>query len=138
MKLFKLGTILFATIFFIVSCTDTKVSQSNNKNAANVNTNSPKADSTPDELASGRKNYKIQCSKCHGDDGTGGEIEIEGKKIKPDDLTTAKMIKEPDEEYIKYMTNGIEDEGMPSFKEFLSKEKMQEIVKFIRKELQKQ
>ncbi len=48
------------------------------------------------------------------------------------------MVKEPDEEYIEYMTKGIPDEGMPSFKDILNKEEMEGVVKFIRKEIQKQ
>lgn len=137
MKFIKLCLILFAISAFIFACTET----GKNEKVENINkavTNEPKAEATatPDELAEGRKHYKEQCSKCHKDDGKGGEIEIEGKKIKPDNLTTEKMAKETDEEYIEYMTEGIPDEGMPSFKDVLSKEEMQEVVKYIRTEFQ--
>ena len=47
------------------------------------------------------------------------------------------MKKESDEEYIEYMVKGIPDEGMPSFKDDLSDEEMKEVVRFIRKEIQK-
>ena len=138
MKLLKIGTILITLAFFVIACTQTETKKPTADNTNKAVNSAPKPEATIDELAQGRKNYKEQCASCHKDDGTGGKVEIEGKTLNVDNLTTAKMVKEPDEEYIEYMTKGIPDEGMPSFKDILNKEEMEGVVKFIRKEIQKQ
>ena len=109
--------------------------------AVNVKTplpaTSPVATATIDELASGRKVYKDNCATCHKDNGTGGEMEFEGKKLKPDDLTSAKIKGFTDEKIIGYIMKGVVDEGMPAFEGRLSEGEMRDVVKFIRVELQK-
>jgi mono/diheme cytochrome c family protein len=131
--------VIFSFIaIFVFACTETKPeNQHSVQNIEKKTKPSPEATATVDELALGRKAFKENCVKCHKEDGTGGEVEIEGKTIKPDNLTTDKMKQMPDEKYIKYMVEGIPDEGMPSFKDILSDEEMKEVVKFIRKEIQK-
>ncbi len=138
MKIVKTFLILAAISLFIIACTQTETTTNN----ATENTNKPEnteaqATATPDELASGGKHYKEHCARCHKEDGTGGEVEIEGKTLDADNLTSDKMKKMPDEKYIKYITNGIKDEGMPAFKDVLSDEEMIEVVKYIREEIQK-
>ena len=108
-----------------------------------VNTANSSAPPTPlpsvriDELASGRKLYADNCAGCHKDNGTGGEVTIEGKTIKPDDLTSAKIKAFSDEKTLGYIMNGVEDEGMPAFKGKLSEGEMRDVLKFVRVELQK-
>lgn len=92
---------------------------------------------TIDELGSGRKVYEANCVICHKDDGTGGEVTIEGRKLNPDDLTSDKIKSFSDEKIIGYVKNGVVDEGMPAFKDKLSEGEMRDVVKFIRVELQK-
>jgi mono/diheme cytochrome c family protein len=92
---------------------------------------------TIDELASGRKVYEINCANCHKANGIGGPVEIEGKKLNPDNLTSDKIKGFSDEKIIGYITNGIEDEGMPSFKGKLSEGEMRDVVKYVRTEIQK-
>ncbi|HUR99456.1 MAG TPA: cytochrome c [Pyrinomonadaceae bacterium] len=104
-------------------------------NSAPAQTPLPKA--TIDELASGRTLYASNCANCHKENGTGGEVEIEGRKMKPDDLTTARMKGFSDDKMIGVIVNGIKDEGMPAYKGKLSEGEMRDIVKFIRVELQK-
>ena len=116
-------------------------------NSANVGTNRPSnsnaAAATPlpsatiDELASGKKVYEINCSNCHKQDGTGGPVEIEGKKINPDNLTSDKIKGFTDEKIIGYIMNGIEDEGMPPFKDKLSEGEIRDVVKYVRTVIQK-
>ena len=132
----KVGVILLLTVIFIAACTQTNQEKTNSKNLDKNNTTATPT-ATPDELASGRKIYKEQCANCHKDDGTGGKVEIENKTLNAEDFTTDKMVKHPDKEYIEHITDGIEDEGMPSFKDILSAEEMKEVVNFIRKEIQK-
>ena len=135
----SLSVILVVVSFLnVLSCGDS----SKPSNVA-VNTINKEPAHTPlpaasiDELASGRKLYSASCANCHKENGTGGEVEIEGKKMKPDDLTSAKIKGFSDEKILGYIVNGIEDEGMPAFKGKLSEGEMRDIVKFVRVELQK-
>ncbi len=91
---------------------------------------------TFDAMESGRKVYETNCAGCHKDNGTGGEMVIEGEKIKPDDLTSAKIKGFSDEKIIGYIMNGVVDEGMPAFKDKLSEGEMRDVVRFIRAEIQ--
>jgi mono/diheme cytochrome c family protein len=98
---------------------------------------SPIPEATIDELASGRNVYKQNCATCHKEDGTGGEMEFEGKKLRPDDLTSAKIKAFSDEKIIGYIMKGVVDEGMPAFEGKLSEGEMRDVVKYVRVELQK-
>ena len=103
-------------------------------NSAPAQTPLPKA--TIDELASGRELYAKNCANCHKENGTGGEVEIEGKKLKPDNLTDAKRKGLSDDKILNVIMHGIEDDGMPAFKGKLSEGEMRDILKFVRVELQ--
>ncbi|MEJ7846830.1 MAG: cytochrome c [Pyrinomonadaceae bacterium] len=92
---------------------------------------------TIDELASGKKAYEQNCANCHKQDGTGGIVEIEGKKLDPDDLTSEKISKFSDEKIIGYILKGVPDEGMPAFKGKLSEGEIRDVVKYIRTEFHK-
>ena len=135
--------ILFSICAFLaVACsgTNTNVATNNASNApraGNAAVPSPLPSATIDELASGRKVYQASCANCHKENGTGGEITIEGKTLDPEDLTAAKIKAFSDEKMIRIITNGIEDDGMPAFKGKLSEGEMRDVVKFIRIELQK-
>lgn len=136
----KIGLILTILFIFTFACTSNEQVVTNPANDANQIANIttvPSPDATIVELADGKDLYKENCARCHQDDGTGGKVTIDGETIKPDNLTTAKMKKEPDSEYIEHITEGIPDEGMPAFKGRLTDEEMKEIVKYIRKDLQK-
>ena len=131
---------VFLTVALLLSaCPTTEKPGGNESVPDNSDTaNAAPSPSVVDDIAEGKKHYAANCARCHKDDGTGGPVEIEGKKLKPEDLTSAEMIKEPDEEYLEYMESGIPDEGMPSFKDVISKQQMNQVVKYIRKDLQKQ
>jgi mono/diheme cytochrome c family protein len=110
--------------------------------AANSTPVPSNASSTPagptDELAAGHQLYVDNCAKCHKETGEGGPIVVEGRKMKPDNLTDDRRKKLSDDKYVKTMVEGIEDEGMPSFKDKMTEAQMREVVKYIRVELQKQ
>lgn len=139
MKFTKLLFAIIALAVLIVACTQDQSPNANQagENSSNANMNSETAATPMDELAQGKKHYVDNCARCHKEDGTGGPVEIEGEELKPDDLTSEKMKKEPDEEYMEYMKDGIPDEGMPSFKDVLSEDEMKMVIKYIREELQK-
>ena len=142
MKFLKLCLCLSAIGLFIFACSENKTANTNTTNIVVTNTNtavnaaSPTA--APDELASAKKIFLNTCVKCHKEDGTGGESNIDGTKIKAPDFTSDRMKKEPDSEFIEVIKNGEKEEGMPSFKDRLSDEEIKNLVKLIRKEFQKQ
>ena len=109
------------------------------QNTANANAPAatPANAATPAAVASGKELYTKNCAKCHKDEGTGGDVVIEGKKLEPDDLTSAKIKAFSDEKIIGYVTNGVEDEGMPAFKNKLSPEEIKLVVAYVRSDLQK-
>ena len=110
-------------------------------NNTRVNATTPAASPLPratiNEVASGQKIYEQNCAGCHKDDGSGGLMEIEGKKINADNLASDKIKGFSDEKILGYIMNGIEDEGMPAFKGKLSEGEMRDVVKYVRTEIQK-
>ncbi len=95
---------------------------------------SPIATAPPDEFAAARINFAKHCSVCHGSDGKGGPVTVEGKSFKVPSLREGHALRHTDEEFVKQIMNG-EDE-MPPFKDKLSAQEIDELVRFIRKELQ--
>jgi mono/diheme cytochrome c family protein len=141
MKTFKLFLCLSVTALFIAACGNASVTTSNqnqptpNKPAANAEPMTSVA--PPDEFAASRKIYKDQnCVRCHKEDGTGGITEMDGNKFKTPDLTSDKMKKAKDEDFISTIENG--EEEMPAFKTKIKPEEIKELVRFIRKEIQRQ
>jgi len=142
MKFLKIGLITTAFALFIAACSETANNTTNTANNTVVVTNSnanaiTQPTAATDELASAREIYLISCSKCHKQDGTGGKVEINGKTIKAENLTTDKMKNMADAKYVGYIENGIPDEGMPAFKGKLTDEQIKDVINYIRKELQK-
>ncbi|PYS99044.1 MAG: hypothetical protein DMF63_13300 [Acidobacteria bacterium] len=134
--------IAFSTVTLIATgCSDAQNSNiatnNGNKARANATIPSPLPSATIDELASGREIYSTSCVNCHKESGTGGKVTIEGKEIKAEDLTSAKVKAFPDEKILRVIMNGAEDEGMPAFKGRISEAQMRDVLKFIRVELQK-
>jgi len=136
---------LVVTVFVSLSIVTASSCTAENKPANVVvnsaTTSSPAQPALPaatfDAMASGRKVYEANCVACHKADGTGGEVVIEGKKLDPDDLTSAKIKGFSDEKILGYIMNGVVDEGMPAFKGKLSEGEMRDVVKYIRTEIQK-
>ncbi len=139
MKFLKLGFILTLLSLFIFACTETdtiKTSPVNDANKLTTMTPKPQPTATMDEMASAKKIFLDQCTRCHKEDGTGGKTEIDGTTINAENLTSDKMKKMADAKYIEYIKNGIPDEGMPAFKDRLTEDEIKNIVKFIRTEFQ--
>lgn len=137
MKLTKLFIVAAAAFLFMNACTQ-QVANNARSNAASPQPSATAPPATPaDEVAAGRKIFEQNCAVCHTDQGTGGEKVIEGKKLDVEDLTSDKIKGFTDEKITGYITNGIEDEGMPAFKDDLSADEIKEVVKFIRKEFHK-
>jgi mono/diheme cytochrome c family protein len=95
---------------------------------------SPQTTAVADEFAAIRTVFKDNCSKCHGETGSGGRVQIEGREIKVPNLTGEHARKPTDQRLAAKITDG--DDDMPAFKDKLSAEQIQELVRFIRKEFQ--
>jgi len=108
----------------------------NASNASNANANAaaratPAATAAPasDEFAAARTDYKNHCIKCHKEDGSGGVVEEEdGQKHK---VPNFRAEKHTEEQFIRKITNGDTDEGMPAFKNRLDPERIAALARFI-------
>lgn len=140
MKFLKIVFTISALLIFIVACNETKPTNSitaNNANSTAKDTNAATPSTTLNELAAAQVIYKEKCSRCHQDDGSGGKVDFDGTTINAENLTTDKMKNMDDAKYIKYIEEGIPDEGMPAFKGKLTDEQIKDVVKYIRAEFQK-
>lgn len=134
MKLF-LTALITVTATMIFACANgEKASNTNTQIAAPAPATST-SNSTVVEAA-GRSLYMDNCAACHKENGEGGVIEIEGKRIKPDNLISSKIKSFSDEKIAGYIRKGIPDEGMPAFKDKLTEDQIREIVSYIRTDLQ--
>lgn len=133
MKLCILALVVVSAMLFISSCSKTENENVNNAPAAKA-TPAPKATATPDEFAIARANYAKHCSACHGDEAKGGLVKVENTKLKVPSLREGHALGHPDEKLVKQITNG--GEGMPKFKDKLSPEEINAMVRFVRHEFQ--
>lgn len=132
MKLGLLALMIGLGLVFVVACNKT----------ANENTNSgaatspvTKATATPDEFASARANYAKDCVTCHGQEGKGGLVKTtDGSKLKVPSLTEGHALKHLDEDFVDQIENG--GDGMPKFKDKLSSDEINALVRFLRHEFQ--
>jgi mono/diheme cytochrome c family protein len=126
----KLGTLGFVLIsgFLVAGCSK-PVSE-------NVNTSKPAATATatPDEFAPARINYAKHCEECHKVDGSGGLVEVDQKKLKVPSLTGEHALKHTDEDFVEQIEKG--GDGMPQFKDKLSAQEINALVRFVRHEFQ--
>lgn len=138
MRLAKFLAVFVFSVFLAVACsTDRSGGPSAPEPPGSPEApSSPAAPEAPSEVEIGKAKFTEYCVKCHKEDGTGGEVEIRGRKLDAENLVSEKMKGEPDEEYIETMVKGIPSEGMPSFRDELSDDEMKAVVAYIRKELQ--
>jgi mono/diheme cytochrome c family protein len=93
-----------------------------------------KATATPDEFAFARGNYAKNCAACHGEQGDGGLVKIDDKKLKVPSLKEGHALKHDDADYVDQIEKG--GDGMPKFKDKLSADEINAVVRFIRHEFQ--
>ena len=139
MKIIKIGLIITVIALFIFACAESKTTVNTNTvvNApANAPTNAQPT-AAMDEMASAKTIYTDNCVKCHKEDGAGGKVVIDGKRLKAASLISEHSKKDDDAEIIEHIEEGIPDEGMPAFKDRLSDDQIKLVVKYIRKDLQK-
>ena len=129
MKLFMLALIIFA-VFLIGSCSQTE----NPNTPAATTTPAAKATATPDEFASARANFAKHCVACHGAEGEVGVKTVDGKKLKVPSFSTGHALKHTDEDFVEQIMKG--GDGMPEFKDKLSPDEINLLVRFVRHEFQ--
>jgi mono/diheme cytochrome c family protein len=139
MRLSKLATIFCACTLFAVAC----ATANNTNQTATTNANAPTATTTAtttatpaDQLAEARKMFAEGgvCARCHGTSGEGGEFDVDGKKLKAPSLRTGHAVKHDDAALKKKIEEG--GDGMPAFKKRLTSEQIDNLVRFIRQDLQ--
>ncbi|HMO80253.1 MAG TPA: c-type cytochrome [Pyrinomonadaceae bacterium] len=143
MDLLRSFTVLIFVSIVFAACahraTNTGVAGGESRNVSSTPSTSP----TPlPEIAipleAGKTMFKVNCAQCHKESGIGGEVEIQGKKLSPADLTGEKVRKMSDEDILQTAIEGKADKGMPSFKEKLHPEAIELVIEYIREVLQKQ
>lgn len=143
MRVFKLTLASLALLCFAAACNsgDTANQHAANSNAT-TNANStatasttPAPSATPDELAQAATDYKNACIKCHKADGAGGSFENDGKEVKVPDLRTHGL-KDSDKELAEQIAEGGDD--MPAFKSKLDAARINNLVRYIRREFHHQ
>jgi len=136
LKIIVVIVTLAVPIALIASCGSAATSSVAATNTSS-STPAPSATSTPDALAASRDLFKTNCAKCHQDSGKGGKVTVDGKQINAHDLTSDKMKKRDDDKFRDDILEGSPDDGMPAFKGKLTDAQIDDIIKYIRTELQK-
>ena len=131
MRAAYLAFFLSAISMFMVACNQ---STTNQTKPASAVTPTPSATASPDEFASARTNFDKHCSKCHGDNGSGGPVTVDAKRLKVPSLREGHALRHTDEEFVKQISNG--GDGMPGFKDKLKPEDISGLVRFIHREFQ--
>lgn len=129
--------LILAFSIFIAACATEKPIVSD-PSAPSTPATMPIATAAPnDELAAAKANYtKQKCVVCHGESGAGGKNIVYGD-IQIDEVPSfqnPKVAAEPDAEYVHKIERG--GDGMPKYKDKLSKEEINALVRFIRAEFQ--
>lgn len=136
----KLKTVLIFSLAILLSAACTNA-PTNTINSANANNSANTANIAPnaDELAAAKSDYdKQKCSVCHKENGEGGKDIMYGD-IKIENVPSfknPKVIAEPDAKYVRKIENGDSREGMPAYKDKLSADEINGLVKYIRREFQ--
>jgi mono/diheme cytochrome c family protein len=135
MRVFKLTLAALALLYFAAACNS---GGARNQQAANAdarpaaNTNAAATPSpAPDELAQAADDYKNTCVKCHKADGSGGSFDNDGHEVKVPDLRTHGR-RDPDKELAEQIAEGGDD--MPPFKKKLDAGRINNLVRYIRRE----
>ena len=129
----KFAAIILVIGCFISACTSSDT-PTTNQTKPSTSPATTAATATPDPFAKAYLNFQKNCQECHGEKGQGGRVEIKGRRLKVPSLREGHVLNHPDEKLVKQITDG--DEEMPAFKDKLSAEEINDLVRFIRKELQ--
>jgi len=90
---------------------------------------------SPDPSAAVRAIFARDCESCHGPEGKGGRVKQEdGSTLRVPSLREGHALKHRDSDFVKQISRG--GDGMPAFKDKLSQQEMDDLIRFIRNEFQ--
>lgn len=93
------------------------------------------ATATPDEFAVARADYAKNCVACHGNEGKGGPVKTpDGTTLRVPSLTEGHALKHDDADYVDQINKG--GDGMPKFKDKLTPDEINGLVRFVRHKFQ--
>jgi mono/diheme cytochrome c family protein len=125
--------LLIAPLVLAVTAACEKTSTMSNTNTKP--TSSPTSTTKPDEFANLRGHFDKLCANCHGQNGDGGPVKLDdGTKLKVPSLRTGHALHHPDSDFVKQITKG--GDGMPAFKDKMSSQEIDDMVRFLRHEFQ--
>jgi mono/diheme cytochrome c family protein len=79
--------------------------------------------------------FAKNCQSCHGVEGKGGPVKLEdGTRLRVPSFREGHALRHPDSDFRKQILAG--GDGMPAFKDKLSQQQIDELIKFIRQEFQ--
>lgn len=121
-----LKVLVLSAGIFLTSCGSGSARKSD-ADKANLSTPSAASNKT-------RELYAKNCAACHQPDGEGGMVKLEDQKLKVPSLKSDRARRHSDESMIHQILKG--GDGMPAFKEKLNLNDSNDLVRFIREELQ--
>jgi mono/diheme cytochrome c family protein len=133
MKFVKFVALISFVALFAMACGNTTTDNTPPKPSPGASPMA-KATPTPDEMAATREYFADNCASCHMENGEGGIVKIEGKKLNVPPLTKGHALKHSDEEFTKQIAKG--GDGMPAFKDKRKPEEIQDLINYIRKTFQ--
>ena len=114
-------------VLSVLACDKTKIST----------TSTSPTNATPmDRWAPTRAIFVSKCESCHGAQAEGGTVKVDALKLKVPSLRAGRTLKQSDEDFTKQIRNG--GDGMPAFKDKLTPQEIEDLIKFIREEFQGQ
>ena len=134
MKTFKLLLAAAALALFAIACgsTDNRATVNTNARPSASATPAAGAAPTPDELAAAAADFARFCVNCHKADGTGGPFVLEdGTKLKVPNLREHGR-RDPDKHLTDQIVAG--GDGMPAFRDRLDEQRINALVRYIRRE----
>jgi mono/diheme cytochrome c family protein len=134
MKLIKLFLVIITLTLFALACTSTNTNTGTQPTPAA----SPSAAASPspvDEMAETREIYADECATCHRENGEGGPVKTDEKRINVPSFKKGHALSHTDEEFAKQIAVG--GDGMPAFKDKLTPEQINLLVKYVRQQFQR-
>ena len=130
MSLRSLIIVIAIVVPFATACSNTSTPRSTNTNSAPAA--SPEK---PDEFATARATFEKNCVVCHQKSGEGGPVKLEdGTRLKVPNLREGHALRHPNSDFVKQISKG--GDGMPAFKDKLTAQQINELVRFIRHDFQ--
>jgi len=130
----KFAAIILVIGCFATACTSSDTATNRAQPVASPASPTAAAPAAADPFAVAYVDFQKNCQVCHGEKGQGGTVTVERRKLKVPSLREGHALDHTDEKFVKQISEG--DDEMPAFKDKLSKEQINDLVKFIRKELQ--